>query len=90
MTIPSDKAENECLQKEWTLQDRSIHCPTDGKVLQQKFRLRRRTGIVLDGSSSSATYHVDQRMTWAAACTMTREEDAAYCLLGISELALSD
>ncbi|KAL4727587.1 hypothetical protein ACLX1H_004270 [Fusarium chlamydosporum] len=43
------------------------------------------TGIpisVLRGASPS-TYNVAERMSWASARTTTREEDLAYCLLGL-------
>lgn len=42
--------------------------------------------LLTDRDRSPDTHHVDQRMTWAATCLTTREEDAAYCLLGISKL----
>ncbi|KAF4436906.1 beta transducin [Fusarium acutatum] len=46
------------------------------------------TGIpitVLRGSHPS-TYNVAERMSWASARTTTREEDLAYCLLGIFDV----
>lgn len=47
------------------------------------------TGIpvaVLDGREQMQSYSVGQRMSWAAKRKTTREEDQAYCLMGLFEV----
>ncbi|KAG8670090.1 hypothetical protein FPOAC2_09429 [Fusarium poae] len=78
----------------WTLQEliapQTVElCSKEWNVMGTKRSLARGigsvTGIpisVLRGANPS-TYNVAERMSWASARTTTREEDSAYCLLGL-------
>ncbi|KAK4464944.1 hypothetical protein QBC42DRAFT_262208 [Cladorrhinum samala] len=82
----------------WTLQEliapRRVHffCKTWG-FLGSRDALREEitkiTGIpsgLLEGSSRVNSFSVAQRMSWASKRQTTREEDMAYCLLGLFDI----
>ena len=82
----------------WTLQEliapRTVEffskecCPLgDKKSLEQA--IHRITGIALEalrGERPLRKFSVDERMSWAENRETTRQEDAAYCLLGIFDI----
>jgi hypothetical protein len=82
----------------WTLQEliasRTVEffskerCPLgDKKLLEQE--LRQITGIALEalrGDRPLKEFSIDERMSWAKNRKTTRQEDAAYCLLGIFDV----
>jgi hypothetical protein len=81
----------------WTLQEliapRSVQFfSKDGKNLGDKESLERQiheiTGIAIQAlrSSDLSRFTVAERMIWASNRKTTREEDKAYCLLGICEI----
>ncbi|CAG8955292.1 hypothetical protein HYFRA_00011274 [Hymenoscyphus fraxineus] len=84
----------------WTLQE--LIAPSDIHFYDEKWRyfankselgttLSAITGIdilVLNGANPLHRISVAKRMSWAAKRTTTREEDLAYCLLGIFSITL--
>jgi hypothetical protein len=79
----------------WTLQELLapkllVFYDQHGQMLgdRERFRARiqRLTGIpaeALDGSKPISDFSVDERLSWAEGRETKREEDAAYCLMGL-------
>ncbi|KAI0108157.1 HET-domain-containing protein [Daldinia grandis] len=93
----SQFAESRWLEREWTLQELIASknvifysedwCPI-GTKLQLSAHISSITGIeeaYLD-SANTQSASIAQRMSWAAKRKTTREEDIAYCLLGIFDV----
>jgi hypothetical protein len=57
-------------------------------LLKDLFEITRIHKLVLQDSTSLPNFTVAQRMSWAASRQTTREEDLAYCLLGIFDVYL--
>jgi len=82
----------------WTLQEliapkNLLFLDQEWNLIGDKYDLGEKveaiTGIsrwILDGSSPLSSVPLGQRMSWAAKRNTTREEDKAYCLLGIFDV----
>ncbi|KAF2812196.1 HET-domain-containing protein, partial [Mytilinidion resinicola] len=82
----------------WTLQE--LIAPEDLVFYDKNWRylglrniylaaIQQTTGIstdVLVGTTNLKSYSIAERMSWASKRTTTREEDLAYCLLGILDI----
>ena len=90
----SDFGKSRWFTRGWTLQE--LIAPTrveffsvDGKFLGDRVSLEHQifqtTGVPVDALRGSPLwhFHVDERLSWAAKRKTSREEDAAYSLLGI-------
>ncbi|KAI0752074.1 heterokaryon incompatibility protein-domain-containing protein [Fomes fomentarius] len=98
-SMPEDEFKNsKWLTRGWTLQE--LIAPDDLTFISKSWTdignknshaelLQDATGIpadVLKDSRQMKKYSIAQRMSWAAKRRTTREEDEAYCLLGIFDI----
>lgn len=96
-TIDSGFANSRWFTRGWTLQEliapKSVEFFSwEGKSLGYKadmlHEISKITGIPIEALQGTplSKFSVAERMSWAAGRKTTREEDAAYCLLGILEI----
>ncbi|PMD11994.1 hypothetical protein NA56DRAFT_587952 [Hyaloscypha hepaticicola] len=93
--------ESQWFSRGWTLQE--LIAPQEvwfydqtwtkcGTKISYKRLLSEITGIqqkVLEGTTELSEYSVAQKMCWASRRITTRQEDMAYCLLGIFDINMS-